>query len=384
MNKLLKYFLFSICLLTLLKVKVMAAVDCSSESLQCIKCTYTYEGTAKSAFTDPNFFYIIKADGNGSAEIVEKNNLSTTKKYNNKTIIIKSHMTDGDFISEEEPKGLICPNIVLTKDWLLDVDGDDTFVIEYNSTTQKTGRIITPKMESNNKPFRPEGSEKEPSTSKVCLFAIHDDKIPNFKVTYNPDTEEAVFKVTDDRGNSYKENFVYVKDKHKKYLENTVCDNVPMYVKVKKLSDGEDSYIYYPSYTRISGFTKMTAMDDTSDPEKIKNKLKFDDNATPIIVPSNCESMLGDPTASGTPAWYLSQAFKILRYVAIALLVVLTGMDFISATASHNEDELQKVLKKAAIRIVICVVIFLLPLLIEFILSIINDKAVDICINATT
>lgn len=97
------------------------------------------------------------------------------------------------------------------------------------------------------------------------------------------------------------------------------------------------------------------------------------------IVGQDCTSLLGDPDTASTPAYYLRIAFSVIRYVAIIILVVATVIDFITATAQSNEDALQKAMKKALIRFVLCIVIFVLPTLITFILRYLNDRAIDMC-----
>ncbi len=93
----------------------------------------------------------------------------------------------------------------------------------------------------------------------------------------------------------------------------------------------------------------------------------------------NCESLLGDPIEEGTPAWYLIKVFNVLKYVAIILLIVLSILDFVTATAAQNEDEMKKATSKVIRRALLCVLIFLLPTLIGFILKYIADRAVDLC-----
>lgn len=101
----------------------------------------------------------------------------------------------------------------------------------------------------------------------------------------------------------------------------------------------------------------------------------------------DCTSLLGDPSYSPesgypvTPAWYLSFAFSIIRYVAIILLIVMTIMDFVSAIASQDADILKKATNKAMKRAIICVAIFVLPTLIRFILNFVHEKATLDCIK---
>lgn len=94
---------------------------------------------------------------------------------------------------------------------------------------------------------------------------------------------------------------------------------------------------------------------------------------------STCESLFGDPDIEGTTSWYLVRVFRVMKYVAIILLLVLTIMDFVNAVASSDNDILKKATSKAIKRFVICIVIFILPTLIEFILQLLNDNAIDVC-----
>ena len=56
-------------------------------------------------------------------------------------------------------------------------------------------------------------------------------------------------------------------------------------------------------------------------------------------------------------------------------------MDFVSSTASQDTDSLKKAVNKVIKRLIICVIIFLLPMLIEYVLSFLNNRAIDMCIN---
>ena len=57
-------------------------------------------------------------------------------------------------------------------------------------------------------------------------------------------------------------------------------------------------------------------------------------------------------------------------------------MDFIESVSSQDKDSMNKAISKTVRRIIYCVLIFLLPSLLEFILTLLNDHAVNICINS--
>ena len=112
--------------------------------------------------------------------------------------------------------------------------------------------------------------------------------------------------------------------------------------------------------------------------------LADDQQILPNVQDLNCNLLLGDPTDSEnlSPAYLLTYAFKIIRYVAIILLVVLTIMDFVSSTASQDADSVKKSVEKAITRVILCLIIFLLPYIIEFVLNFIYKRAMSICINS--
>jgi len=57
-------------------------------------------------------------------------------------------------------------------------------------------------------------------------------------------------------------------------------------------------------------------------------------------------------------------------------------MDFVGAVTSSDDDSLKKATSKLITRLILCVLIFLLPMLIKFILKYLNNRAIDLCINA--
>lgn len=110
------------------------------------------------------------------------------------------------------------------------------------------------------------------------------------------------------------------------------------------------------------------------------------DPTIPDTESFTCGLLLGDPSVSTTPAYYLSIAFNVIKYIAIILLIVLSVIDFISAIASQDNDIINKTVKKTITRVILCAVIFILPFLINFALKILNDyqENVGLCGIGTT
>ena len=111
------------------------------------------------------------------------------------------------------------------------------------------------------------------------------------------------------------------------------------------------------------------------DATRIKNDVKTE------VTAASCQSLLGDPGTDGDPAYYISFAFKVIRYVAIAVLVLFTIFDFVSAVSSSDNDQLQKAVNKVILRLVLCIIIFLLPIFIDLLLNILNDSQISDCLK---
>ena len=92
-----------------------------------------------------------------------------------------------------------------------------------------------------------------------------------------------------------------------------------------------------------------------------------------------CSTLLGSPTNNQDPAYYIVVAFKVVKYVAIILLIVLSVMDVVGAVASNDNDALNKMMSKIVKRFILCIAIFLLPTLIQFILQFIYNATPDLC-----
>ncbi len=85
------------------------------------------------------------------------------------------------------------------------------------------------------------------------------------------------------------------------------------------------------------------------------------------ILEDNCDTLLGDPEVDGTVANFLQQIFTIMGYLAPLLCVVLSTVDFVKATASQDKDALLKAAKTTGKRVILALLLFFLPTLINFI-----------------
>jgi hypothetical protein len=90
------------------------------------------------------------------------------------------------------------------------------------------------------------------------------------------------------------------------------------------------------------------------------------DTSPMVLANDKCKHMFGDPNTEGDFANYLQQIFNVFKYLAPALVIVLSTVEFIKAAASDDKDALMKATKKTGIRIVLAILLFFLPGLINF------------------
>ena len=67
-----------------------------------------------------------------------------------------------------------------------------------------------------------------------------------------------------------------------------------------------------------------------------------------------------------------------MKYAGIILCIGLTIADFAKAIIGDDKDALNKITKKAFIRIILVALLFFLPIIINFVLSIVNENACPI------
>ncbi len=100
----------------------------------------------------------------------------------------------------------------------------------------------------------------------------------------------------------------------------------------------------------------------------MENLYKLEINGTEI----DCSGLLGNPKNEGEPAFYLQIIFNVMKYVAIIILILFSMMDYFGAIFNHDNDAIKKATSKLIQRLLICVVLFLFPYLLEYIFTWIN------------
>ena len=194
--------------------------------------------------------------------------------------------------------------------------------------------------------------------------------------------------------------FIDSNNEHYEISEGSLsnCEALDIYLRVDGVTSGiVDSYkIVSGACNDNSNGSCVVYRKENFASENVDSGLNEDgtsDNAADLADPSTiptfttdlafdtsdgCNSYLGDVNDDGSidgqasPAYYLNFAFNIIKYVVIVLLFVLTIVDLAKAIPSGKPEELKKVGTRAIKRLIIAVVIFFLPTLINFILELLG------------
>ncbi|MBD8922277.1 hypothetical protein EGR52_02495 [bacterium] len=90
------------------------------------------------------------------------------------------------------------------------------------------------------------------------------------------------------------------------------------------------------------------------------------------VVPAEentCASYLGSVDNPEEPAYWLQYILNLMKYAAIIALFVLVTFDFMKAIVENDKDAIKKAGQKAIKRFIYCVLIFFLPIIVEFLME---------------
>ncbi|MBE6154487.1 MAG: hypothetical protein E7163_02800 [Firmicutes bacterium] len=146
------------------------------------------------------------------------------------------------------------------------------------------------------------------------------------------------------------------------------------------INSNEDATNYC---TEMCNLSKGT-LEHYEEAEKERDKFEIRDLLVNIGLDFNvggCDSYLGNPNdnINKPPAYYLQFIFNLMKYASIILLFVLSIADFAKAVTSDKDDAIKKASINAVKRLGIVIIIFFLPILIEFILKLLGIYSASTC-----
>lgn len=103
----------------------------------------------------------------------------------------------------------------------------------------------------------------------------------------------------------------------------------------------------------------------------------LDDNectgdSCPLKNTSEVCPAFGDPKDSESFAYLLQSIFNYVKFAGILLAIIMTVKDLFSAVAEQKADTFQKLGNKTIKRVIYAVLIFMLPIIINFVFSIVG------------
>lgn len=90
-------------------------------------------------------------------------------------------------------------------------------------------------------------------------------------------------------------------------------------------------------------------------------------------VPGNCESILGSVDKEGDVAYILQKILNFMKFLGPVLAIAFTIIDLVKTVASNDKDSLNKTLKTTAKRLVYAVLLYIFPVLLNFILGFVSS-----------
>lgn len=95
---------------------------------------------------------------------------------------------------------------------------------------------------------------------------------------------------------------------------------------------------------------------------------------------TKCKGLLGDPDNPDSVAWLIAKILDYLRLLGPLMVLVLSSLDFAKAILTSDDESLKKAQSNLITRLILAVLLFVLPTLIEVILDVFGITSSDICI----
>ena len=91
---------------------------------------------------------------------------------------------------------------------------------------------------------------------------------------------------------------------------------------------------------------------------------------TSIASKSDHEYILGDPDDEDSVAWLVQKILNYIKILGPILVVLLSSIDFIMVIVKSDNEAMAKAQKKLIMRLILAVLLFLIPTLVQAILDI--------------
>ena len=340
-------------------------VDCSEAPYKCVRCDYHY-----GEYFSYDVSYIVYSLGDGTAEIKRTiENFGTL--HGNK---VTSKLKSGDFITENKDN-LYCPvikakivasenvEVTIAKDLEREKNEKDAIIEELSPNTS----------DENNKIFIDENRTETNFKCDIVPKGGTGANLPFIHVEYY--NGNVTYSIPDK--SNFELDTTLIK-KQESELFSKGCSNVQLYMDC-------DEGVCILAAEQFSGFESLYGTDETSDEVKLKD-LQNSDNREfepDILCGKNnekCQISLSKICEEPTVARTLQFIGFLIFLVKVLVPVIIIVMGFVNLfkiiTAGKVEDA-NKYVKNIVTRVIIGVIIFLLPSIINFVFNAANSIVYD-------
>lgn len=102
--------------------------------------------------------------------------------------------------------------------------------------------------------------------------------------------------------------------------------------------------------------------------------------ALSLVQIQDCDNtLLGSTGDPNSVAWLLQQVFTYIKVLGPILVVILSSVDFIKVIAKGDDEGMGKAQKKLFTRLVLAILLFLIPTLVEVLLDLFGLTSTGTC-----
>lgn len=220
--------------------------------------------------------------------------------------------------------------------------------------------------------------EQISESMKICEFTSEDGEIVRYIYSTDP-TNNTWTLIANEQ--DVDESYIYRSDA---FFEQTMCPNYIYYGDVKVNSNKilYDGYLVLTSDEKNQRETaapnlvsqyKLYTLQREYAPDGIEGITQFYGTAYEGIdwddlIEVNCEGIIGQDMLD-----FINKIFGWIQIIAPIFVIIMGGVDFAGSILSDDKDALKKASSKFIKRLLIAVVIFFVPLLLNFVLDIFNS-----------
>lgn len=130
---------------------------------------------------------------------------------------------------------------------------------------------------------------------------------------------------------------------------------------------------------------RSSTLDDAEKEDLLKNvdkaysdMLKSDNlDISGYNQPMDCSGLFGDPNDPESLAYLIQKVLDYIKIIGPILVVVLSSVDFIKVIWLSDDENMKKAQQKLVKRLAAAILLFLLPLLVSLLFSLLNNSIVD-------